>query len=441
MIKSYFNLERAFFYSMEMRISGSALNNFEVSAPPSKSYTHRAYTIATLANGVSTIHNPLRAGDTDSTLSVCKSFGAEVIEEPDRVKITGTNGVEITPVEDVFVGNSGTTIRLFTSIAALTKEGVRTVLFGDESVNQRPMQPLLDALSQLGIVAVSEEENGTPPIIVHGGGIDGGKTEIRGDISSQFISSLLIASPFAKNHVTISLTTQLKSRPYVDITIDIMKAFGVNVDNHAYRHLTAKKNTYTAGEYRVEGDYSSASYFFALAALTGVRGRVKNLNQDSVQGDRIILEILKKMGVNIKEDENSVTVEGGSLKGAEIDLGDTPDMLPTITALACGAEGKTAIKNIKHARYKESDRVSVCAQEFSKFGVLIEEGDDYLIVEGAKNLSGAKVNSHNDHRIVMALSVLAVVAEGKTIIDNSESVSISYPGFFDDLKRVGVRLE
>ena len=423
---------------MKALIHASQIKESSFKAPPSKSYTHRAYAIASLAKGTSKIKDPLRAGDTDSTLNTCKAFGAAIEESGDEVVIEGTAGRLKTPPGEIDAENSGTTIRLFTSIAALNGK-VR--LTGDESIQKRPMQPLLDALSQLGVSAASVKGNGLPPIEVSGGGIQGGEAKIKGDISSQFISSLLIASPYAKKPVTITLTTPLKSKPYVDVTIDIMRAFGIEVENKDYHVFKVPQGVYMSREYRVEGDYSSSSYLLALGALSNTKITVKNLPKESVQGDRAIFDILKAMGARIKRHGSSITVEGGALEGIEVDLGNTPDLLPTVAALASQSKGKTLVKNVAHARLKESDRISACAKEFSKFGVKTWEGRDFLIIEGGKGLKGARVNSHGDHRMVMALAILGVCAQGGTIIDHAESVGISFPGFFDALKTAGVEVE
>ncbi len=412
-----------------------------LTAPPSKSYTHRAFVIASLARGRSVIRNPLLAGDTNSTLDACKAFGAGVETWQNKdVVIDGTGGELKTPERAVDCGNSGTTIRLISGVAALDGE---VVLTGDESLQKRPMQPLIDALNQLDVKAVSVKSDGTPPVMIKGGGIRGGDVRIRGDISSQFISSLLIASPYAGEDVKISVTTPLKSRPYVDITLDIMERFGVFVVNDNYEMFKVPASSisgYMAGEYVVEGDFSSASYFMAIAAVTpGSRISIRNLPGHSKQGDRAIVGILKDMGADVDIKENTVVVKGsGGLEGIEIDLKDTPDLLPTVAALALKADGKTVIKNIEHARYKESDRVRSCAEELSKFGVVIKEERDRLTIDGAGSegrINGAVVLSHGDHRMAMALTVAGLMAEGQTLVRGVECVDISFPGFFDCLNR------
>ncbi len=421
---------------MKAIVEGTAKVAGTVTAPPSKSYTHRAFIIASLADGDSVIENPLLAGDTLSTLNAMRAFGVG-IEEKGDVLIHGCAGALETPKGEIDCGNSGTTIRLVSGFAAL--DGTVT-LTGDESVRKRPMQPLLDALSQLGVKAFSSD--GTPPVTIEGRGLRGGKVDIRGDISSQFITSLLIAAPYAKNDVRINITTPLKSRPYVDMTLDIMEKFGVEVEtggNYETFNIKAGQK-YRGTRYSIEGDYSSASYFFALAALTGSDITVQNLEGGSKQGDRRILGILKDMGAKVIVGAGEVTVKGDRLTGMEVDLGDAPDLLPTVAALGCRAEGETVIKNVGHARYKETDRIAACTKEFKKFGVAISEYKDGMSITGTEKLTGSEVKSYGDHRMAMALAVLGASAEGKTVVGGAGCVSISFPGFFSALNQIGVKV-
>ena len=420
---------------MKAVIEGASGIGGRVIAPPSKSYTHRAFIIASLAKGDSVIENPLLAGDTLSTLNAMRAFGVEV-EENNNIVIKGSGGVLKTPDSEIDCGNSGTTIRLVSGVAAL--DGTVT-LTGDESVQKRPMGPLLDALGQLGVKASSSD--GTPPVTIEGGSFKGGDVGIRGDVSSQFISSLLIVSPYAKNDTKIKITTPLLSRPYVDMTRDIMEKFGVSVEGD-YETLEVKSGQlYKGTNYRVEGDYSSASYFFALAAMTGSKITVQNLNQSSKQADRRILKIIEEMGASVSVKENEVTVKGNGLTGIEVDLQDAPDLLPTVAALGCRARGETVIKNVGHARYKETDRLAACAKEYKKFGVKVNEYDDGMSVMGAFELTGSEVKSYKDHRMAMALAVLGACAKGKTVIDEAECITISFPGFFKALKKLGLRVD
>lgn len=412
----------------------------EVKAPPSKSFTHRAFAISCLAEGKSSIREPLLAGDTMATLRGVEAFGGGVEESDGRVDIVGTGGTLSSP-GFVDCQNSGTGLRLLTAIASLDGE---VVLTGDESLQKRPMQPLLDALVQLGVRAESVRGDGRPPVRVLGRELAGGRVEIRGDVSSQFISSLLIAAPYALEGVEIALTSPPKSRPYLDITLAVMRDFGVEVENHGYRRFSLCPQVYSAGHYPIEGDYSSASYFVALAAMGKGKIKIGNLSLRSFQGDKRILDIAKEMGAGIREVHGGIEVEGTELRGIGVDLGDAPDLLPTVAAMAAGAEGRTVIHNVEHARYKETDRIKACASEISRLGARVRERKDGLEVWGSEELTGARVESHGDHRMVMALAVLGLTARGETVIEGAESATISYPGFFDSLEKVvsdGIRLE
>jgi 3-phosphoshikimate 1-carboxyvinyltransferase len=419
---------------MKAVIEGAGGIGGRVTAPPSKSYTHRAFVIASLALGESVIENPLLAGDTLSTLNAMKAFGVE-IEEKEDVIIKGCGGALKTPETDIDCGNSGTTIRLVSSVAAL--DGTVT-LTGDDSVRKRPMGPLLRALGELGVKSSSND--GKPPVTIEGGGIEGGEVGIKGDISSQFISSLLMSAPYAREDLKIKITEPLKSRPYLDMTLDIMEKFGVRVEGDYESLLVKTGQKYSGTNYRVEGDYSSASYFFALAALTGSEITVANLNQASKQGDKMILKIIEEMGSSVSVGKNEIKVKGNGLTGIEVDLSDAPDLLPTVAALGCVARGETVIKNTSHARFKETDRIAACAREFGKFGVRINEYEDGMSINGAGELIASEVKSYGDHRMAMALSILGACAKGETVIDDVDCVSISFPGFFDSLKRLGVEV-
>ncbi len=405
-----------------------------VRAPPSKSYTHRAFVISGLAEGNSRIKEPLLSGDTLATLRAMEAFGAGVEKGRDEVLIRGASGRLKSP-EVIDCENSGTSLRLLTGVAALDGE---VMLTGDASLRKRPVQPLLDALAQMGVKSETLKANGRPPLKVYGRGkIEGGEVKIRGDMSSQFISSLLIISPYAEGDVEINITTPLKSKPYIDITLEMMRSFGADVENRGYkRFIVPSSQNYRGRDFKIEGDYSSASYFIALASMSGGRVEVENLNPGSLQGDRRILEIVEEMGAEVKEHRESITVEGGELKAIEVDLGDTPDLLPTVAVLAAKAEGKSVIYNVEHARYKESDRIRACAREIEKFGCRVEEKKDGLEIQGSDRLKGARVESYSDHRMVMALSILGLVSDGETVVEDVESVAISYPGFFDALKEL-----
>ncbi len=409
-----------------------------VTAPPSKSYTHRAIIIGSLAKGGSIIQNPLISDDTMASVEACRKIGAEIkiFDKNKKIQITGISGKLKTPKEVIDVRNSGTTLRIMTSIGGLCRGKV--ILTGDESIRRRPMQPLLDALEQLGVRTTSVD--GKPPVTVQGP-LRGGDCRIRGDISSQFISGLLISAPLAANDTKIEIITELKSKPYIDLTLDVIKKFDGRIEVKNNNFYVNGNQTYKGGIYRIEGDYSSAAFILAAAALTESEVTIKNLLRDSKQGDRRIIEILKNMGVDLKTKENELIIKGdGKLSGIEIDLSQNPDLVPIVSVLGSFAKGKTIIKNVEHLRYKECDRLKAMSNELEKMGARIKEGRDYLWIKGIKSLKGARVHGWNDHRVVMALAIAGLRAEGETNIDTAESISVSFPEFVDCLRQLGADL-
>lgn len=403
-----------------------------ISAPPSKSYTHRAIAIAALSKKA-TVYNPLISEDTKATIRAVEAFGAEVESKKDSLIIKGFDGELKTPDNVIDVANSGTTLRIMTAVASLANGG--TVLTGDASIRTRPNTPLLNALNDLGAEAFSTRNNGMAPLVVRGK-MRGGRVHIDGSISSQFVSALLIACPFAQNTTTVLIKGELKSRPYVDITIDMLKDAGVKITCDTPNSFAIPPNQeYNMKSYSVPGDFSSASYMMAAAALCG-EITIKNLFP-SEQGDSVLIEMLEKMGAQISWDKKKgeIKVSKGSLKGIIVDVGKTPDLVPTLAVLGAAAEGTMVIENAEHVRYKETDRLHAMTVELKKMGVDIVEEKDRLVIKGG-TIRGAEVHGWDDHRIVMALAVAGMVA-GDTTIDTIESVSISYPGFFDDLKKIG----
>lgn len=407
-----------------------------VNAPPSKSYTHRAIILASLSKGKSIIQDPLISDDTLASIEACKEIGAYIQILDNEIEIKGISG-EPKSTKEIDVKNSGTTLRLMTAVASLCKEEV--TLTGDESIQKRPMQPLLDALEQLCVDTTSKD--GKPPVTVKGP-LRGGKCDIRGDISSQFISGLLIAAPLAKNDTEINVTTKLKSRPYIDLTLDVIEKFNGEIKVEDNNFYVKGNQNYKGITYKVEGDYSSAAFILSAAALTNSKVTVKNLPRDSKQGDRGIVKILEKMGANLKIKENELTVNGSDkLEGIEVDLSQTPDLVPLVAVLGSLAKGKTLIKNVEHLRYKESDRLHSISNELRKMNANIHEKKDSLEIEGVDSLKGANLNSWNDHRIVMALAIAGLRAENYTIIENAESISVSFPNFIDVMKNLGADIK
>ena len=426
---------------MRVSINKSSSIKGEVFAPPSKSYTHRAITLAALSEKT-VVHRPLLSADTLATIQASRMFGASIEEKENDLLVRGMNGKPRVPDDVIDAANSGTTLRFMTAIAGLT-DGI-TVLTGDASLRTRPNGPLLEVLNRLGAKACSTRENERAPIVVKGG-LKGSEVEINGSISSQFISALLIACPLAESSTTLSIIGKLKSRPYVDVTIEMLELAGVKInteENNGTRFIIPGKQKYNLKEYTVPGDFSSASYLLASAAMIeGSEVTVKNLFP-SKQGDLVIIETLERMGADINWDREAgkVTVRGGkNLKAITFDAGATPDLVPTVAVLASVAEGTSRIENAEHVRYKETDRLHALATELPKMGVQLKEKKDSLTITGGP-LHGAAVHGWHDHRIVMALSMAGMVA-GNTTIDTTESVSISYPDFFKDMHYLGAKIE
>jgi len=408
-----------------------------VKVPPSKSYTHRAIIASALSDGTSKIFSPLFSDDTLATINACKSLGVPIVEANGCLEVKG--GKLKQPKNPINCRLSAATLRFMTAVASLV-EG-KTVLTGEEGLLKRPIGPLVKALNQLGIHCEARGEY--PPVTVYGGSLNGGEASIVGDVSSQFISGLLFVTPLAKNNSKIVLTSQLESKPYVQLTLEVLRKHGVNVkvlgDHEGY--VTNGNQKYKPYNHRVPGDFSSASFLMAAAAITGSKIRLKNLDvQTRKQPDIEILDILEKMGVKIVLEEDCVTVEGGKLEGISLDAKNIPDLVPISVVLACYAEGETKIKNVRRLRIKESDRVEAITSELVKMGGKILKLENELIVEGVGRLKGATINPHKDHRIAMACAVAALGAEGKTKILDAECVKKSYPNFFQDLKSLGGKI-
>lgn len=407
----------------------------DILAPPSKSYTHRAITIGSLSKEC-VVKRPLLSADTEATIHACEMFGAEITRGKDSLSIKGVNGIPKVPNNVIDVSNSGTTLRFMTALSALTN-GV-TILTGDSSLRTRPNGPLLDVLRDLSVDVYSTRNNGCAPLVVRGG-IKGAIVKIDGSISSQFISALLIACPLTNHSTTLSIKGELKSRPYVDMTLEVLEKAGAEIfedDQHNVKFIIPAKQHYNLEDYLVPADFSSASYLLAAAAITGSSVTVKNLFP-SKQGDSRIIDILQEMGAKVEWDKENgiVSVRGGELKGIRVDAAATPDLVPTIAVLAAAADGETIIENAEHVRFKETDRLNAMASELTKMGISVTEEQDKLIIKGGE-LKGSDLHGWHDHRIVMALTVAGLVA-GDTTIDTAESIFISYPNFFDDMRSIG----
>jgi 3-phosphoshikimate 1-carboxyvinyltransferase len=406
-----------------------------LSASPSKSYTHRAMVLALLGEGTSRLDNVLLGGDTLATLNAVRKLGGVVSFEGERCIIEG--GRLTCPDDVIDADNSGTTIRIVAGIASLLP--CHTILTGDESIRRRPMQPLISALRELGVECHSSRGNGLAPLVVRGPNT-GRETHIPGDISSQFISSLLISSPLKEVDTDIHITTELKSRPYVEITVDMMSRFGTNCSESDGTFHVPGGQSYRAQDYVVPGDFSSAAFPLAAGALAG-RATVTNLDPKDRQGDRNFVDILKRFGADVRQNDDAVTVGSAPLQGMDIDLADAPDLFPIVAVVASQAKGVSMITNAEHVRYKESDRIASTVKFLADMGADIEERKDGCRIRGPCRLKGTDVDPLADHRILMAASVAALVAEGETVIGNGDCFKISYPGFVRDMVLLGASME
>jgi 3-phosphoshikimate 1-carboxyvinyltransferase len=411
--------------------------------PPSKSYTHRAVLAAGYADGA-VVRAPLDSADTRATMAAVEAFGGAVTAADDGpLTVSGFAGSPGVPADVLDCRNSGTTMRLVTATAALA-DGL-TVLTGDASLRDRPQGPLLDAVEQLGARAESTRGNGQAPLVV-GGPTEGGRAAIPGDVSSQFVTALLMAGAVTPEGVTVELTTPLRSAPYVEITREVLDAFGVRTERTADGFAVPGGQSYAPadGEYTVPGDFSSASYLLATGALAAPEGLTVAGTYPSAQGDTVIVEVLERMGADVDWDREhgEVEVRESALSGVEVSVADTPDLLPTIAVLGAAADGTTRVTDAAHVRYKETDRVAAMAEALDRMGAVVEERPDELLVHGGESdLHGTSLDGRGDHRIVMALAVAGLVAEGETTISGAEHVDVSFPNFFDVLADLGATVD
>jgi 3-phosphoshikimate 1-carboxyvinyltransferase len=404
-----------------------------------------------------TVYDPLDSADPRATMRGVEGFGGSVDHGEASLEITGFDGTPEVPDNVIDCANSGTTMRLVTAAAALA-DGI-TVLTGDDSLRSRPQGPLLEALDTLGVRAESTRGNGKAPLVIEGP-LAGGEVDIPGDVSSQYISALLMAGAVTDEGIELNLTTDLKSAPYVDITLEVLEDFGVTAEpvgatgEDGVRSAGAEgfvveggqQYSPEGGEYHVPGDFSSMSYLLAAGAIAAADGEsvVVEGAYPSAQGDSAIVDILNRMDADVEWDRDAgeITVAQSDLTGTTVDVGDTPDLLPTIAVLGAVAEGDTVIENCEHVRYKETDRVSAMATELAKMGVELTEEHDVLTIHGSEStLSGATVEGYHDHRIIMSLAVAGLVADGTTTVTGADHVDVSFPTFFDLLADLGGTVE
>lgn len=407
--------------------------------PTSKSHTIRCIIGGTLADGTSVVHDPLLSADGLAPLQGCSLLGGKFFwDSPDRSTLTieGTSGEPTIPADVINVGNSGTTLYFLTGTTSLLPE--TTVLTGDPSINGRPIQPVTEALNQLGAQCYPTRSTGTPPVVVRGP-LVGGQTTVAGT-TSQFTSALLFAAPFAREETTIT-PSNLQEKPYVRMTLEHLDRFGVSyeTDPDLNSFSLADSQGFRSFERFVPGDFSSAAFLLGAGVLVGDPVVVENLDFSDHQADKVFATVLSDMGGDVHISGSSITVKQSALTGTTVDLSQCPDLLPILSVVATQAEGTTQITKVGHARIKETDRISVMRSELTKMGANIEETTDGLIITGGK-LNGAKVQGHHDHRIVMALAVAGLVASGETVVDTAEATQVSYPTFANQITSLGATL-
>ena len=404
-----------------------------VECPASKSYTNRALLIAALAKGISTLRNPLFSDDTKYMRLALEQFGISVKQENCAFIVSGTGGHIKCPHNEISIGLAGTTMRFLTTFAALSPG--TTQLTGEKRMLERPISDLLKALNQIGVNARSLKNNGCPPLEISGGGIPGGEISLAGNNSSQYLTSILLSAPYFKNETTINIIGELTSKPYADITLDIMKTFGVDVEctDHSRFYIPADQ-TYHAMDYAIEADWSSASYFLAAAAITQGEVTLIGLNSKSVQGDAGFLDVLEKMGCTIERSSEKIFIKGNPLRGIDINMNSMPDVVQTLAVTALFAEGKTCISGIGNLRIKETDRIGALEKELSRLGAHVESGEDFLKIRPGAYIP-TDIETYDDHRMAMSFALAGLKVPGIRI-KNPSCVEKSFPDFFKQLEEI-----
>lgn len=403
----------------------------EVTLPGSKSLSNRILLLAALAEGETHIRNLLDSDDIRHMLDALTTLGVDYQLSADKTtcRVQGQGqALSTSKAVELFLGNAGTAMRPLA--AALCLGQGEFTLTGEPRMYERPIGDLIDALKPLGAQVQYLGSKDYPPLKITGTGLDGGRVSIRGNISSQFLTALLMAAPLAKSRLTIDIEGELVSKPYIDITLDVMRRFGVQVTNNQYQSFVVEPQTYQApGDIMVEGDASSASYFLAAAAIGGGPVRVYGIGSQSVQGDVRFAEVLQQMGAHVLYHPDYIEVRRDQLKGVDVDLNHIPDAAMTIATTALFAEGKTAIRNIYNWRVKETDRLFAMATELRKLGAEVVEGEDFIEITPPAQLKSAAIDTYNDHRVAMCFS-LAAFGDQDIIINDPGCTSKTFPSYF-----------
>ncbi len=407
-----------------------------VRVPGSKSLTNRALIVAALADGPSLLSGALDSDDTRVMVDSLQRLGIGVEHDPTAgtIRVAGSGNKIPAREADLYVANSGTSLRFLTAMVATASGTFR--LDGSPRMRQRPVADLLRALNGLGADAVSDLGTGCPPVTVRASGLDGGYAFVKGDVSSQFLSGLLMALPYSRETTTVEVEGVLVSLPYVAMTMAVMEAFGVRIGNRKDRRFDVRPARYAGRAYAIEPDASAASYLFAAAALTGSTITVEGLGTSSVQGDLAFVDLLEHMGCTVVREPDSTTVIGpDELRGIDVDMNAISDTVMTLAVVALFARGITRIRNVGHIRHKETDRIAALANELRKLGAAVDEQADGLIVFPPDRVTPARIATYDDHRMAMAFALAGLKAPGVTILDPS-CVAKTYPGFWDDLARL-----
>lgn len=414
---------------LEIPVTGRPVSG-RVTLPGSKSYTNRALPIAALADGVSTIGGALDSDDTRYMVEALRQLGIEVEAdwESSVIRVAGRGGQVPAERAELFLGNSGTSMRFLTAIAALAHGEIR--LDGTSRMRERPLAPLIDGLSALGVGITSETGNGCPPVIVRSAGLPGGTIRMRGDLSSQYFSAVAMVLPYARAPLAIAVDGDLVSKPYIDMTASTMAAFGVELHHDRYERLWVEPGKrYLARDYVVEPDASAASYFFALAAVSGGTITVEHLPPTSKQGDLAFVDVLEQMGCVVERSATHVTVTGPDrLLGIDIDMNAISDTVPTLAAIAPFATGPVVIRNVEHIRVKETDRIAAVVTELRRMAVDVDELDDGLVIRPSEP-QAATIQTYDDHRMAMSFAIAATQVSGTSIADPG-CVAKTVPGFW-----------
>jgi len=420
---------------MKCKVEKSKISG-TISCPANKSYTHRAIFLASLAGKNSRVDNILLSADTIATIEACKKFGAEI--EMENLSIIVKNPIKIgTNVPEINTENSGTTIRIAAGIASLFSDEI--ILTGDSSLQKRPMQSLLDALSSIG--AQCQSTDGKPPIKIKGR-ILGGDVIIPGNFSSQFISSLLICAPLTEKGINLTIEGNLVSKPYLDATIAVMRAFGVSVQTLIpYKRYNISPQMYKETTFTIPIDFSSLALLLSANVLNGEEVTIKGSIGNLPQGDEVFIDILEQLGVSVIIEKDEIKIKSPEkLNGGKFDLSNSPDLLPPLSILALKSSKPIEIINVKHARLKETDRIAIIAREITKLGIKIQENEDGMILEPTEKLRSAELNAENDHRLFMAFCIAGMYVGDCTITD-PESVKVSYPNFVEEMKHLGAKIQ